>query len=360
LRDGLIFALVVIAFAWLTPPIVDAKSIEFLDEYQGSWREIQDEWNRLFADLNYRDRFAYDSFGSSLRLGGARHLSNEPVMDVQIEGIGRYWRAVVYDYYTGDGWLTRDEDKATFGPESPLSIPVFEMRVPVTQTFTYFRDNATVLYAMSNPISVNRSAKATFNALSNEDVQQANIPGWLQKGEPWVEEVTYIRSNATVDKDESYQVVSLASQSTVDQLKNAGTDYPAWVTRRYLNLPPSTTGRTRDLAGEVTAGYDNNFSKAQAVERFLRNELKYNEKISAPPAGVDKVDFTLFERKEGYCDYYATSMIVMLRSLGYSGPLCGRFCPGRIRLAGRGVSRAQQRCPFLGRGLLSAVRLDRI
>ena len=38
-------------------------------------------------------------------------------MDVNIDGIGRYWRAVVYDQYTGLGWRSNDEQTASFGPQ---------------------------------------------------------------------------------------------------------------------------------------------------------------------------------------------------------------------------------------------------
>ena len=328
LRDGFIFSAVIIAASWFSPPLVDAKTIPLLDEFQGSWRDVQSEWNRLFADLNYRDRVSFDTFGSSLKLGGPRRLTDEPVMDVKVEGLGRYWRAVVYDYYSGDGWLTRDEDSASFGPDEILSLPQFEARQPVTQTFTFFRDNATVLYTMSNPVSVDRTAKATFTALTDEQIAQSSYPVWPDTGEPWVEEITYLRSNATVDRGESYQVVSLISVAAISELENAGTDYPSWVRERYLQLPDSITERTRQLAREITANYDNNFAKAEAIERYLRNNINYNESIAAPPPGIDKVDYILFTAKEGYCDYYASSMIVMLRSLGIPARFAAGFARG--------------------------------
>ncbi len=329
LRDGLIFSALIVTLAWITPPIIDAKTLGVLDEFQGSWRDIQNDWNRLFADLNYRDRTAYDSFGSSLKLGGPRHLTNDPVMDVQVDGQGRYWRAVVYDYYSGIGWLTRDEDKTNFGLSLPLALPNYENRQPITQTYTFHRDNATVLYAMANPINLDRTARVTFNALPEAQIAQVSSPSWpLDQGEPWVEEITYIRSNATVDKDERYQVTSMTNQATIDQLQSAGNSYPTWIINRYLQLPDSITERTRQLALDITADYDNNFDKATAIERYLRNNIRYNERISTPPPNVDKVDHILFTVQEGYCDYYASSMIVMLRSLDIPARFAAGFARG--------------------------------
>ncbi|MEW5961658.1 MAG: transglutaminase domain-containing protein, partial [Chloroflexota bacterium] len=59
-----------------------------------------------------------------------------------------------------------------------------------------------------------------------------------------------------------------------------------------------------------------------------RAELTYNERIAAPPPGVDKVDYVLFNTREAYCDYYATSMIVLLRSLNIPARLASGFAGG--------------------------------
>lgn len=328
LRDGFIFSLLVIALAWMAPPVVDAKSLEFFDEFQGSWRDFQSEWNRLYADLNYRNSQSAGTFGQALRLGGPRRLTDEPVMDVKVEGgPGRYWRAVTYDEYTGTGWRSTDGDTGSFGPEADLALPIFEARQPVTQTYTFYRDSRVILYAMANPIYLDRSAKVHYNALSDEQALQTNPADWTGE-QPWAEEVTYIRSNAAVDSNESYQVVSLTSQATVNQLRTAGTDYPAWVTERYLQLPKSPTERTLRLARELAEPYDNHYDQAHAIEQYLRKELAYNERMAAPPPEVDKVDYILFEAKEAYCDYYASSMIVMLRSLGIPARLAAGFARG--------------------------------
>jgi transglutaminase-like putative cysteine protease len=328
LRDGFIFSALVIALAWLTPPIADAKSLGLLDEFQGSWREVQGEWNRLFADLNYKDTGIVDGFGTSLNLGGPRRLNNAPVMNVKVEGLGRYWRATVYDEYTGYGWHNNDGDSAGFGPGAALSLPFFEARMPVTQTYTFYRNQATVLYAMGQVIGLDRTAKVTFNALPHEQITQVDRPVWPDIGEPWVEEITYIRSNAALDSGESYQVVSAASQASVSQLQATSTDYPAWIRARYLQLPDSITGRTRALAHELADLFDNPYDKARAIEGYLRREIKYNEKLAAPPPGVDRVDYIVFEAKEAYCDYYASAMIVMLRSLGIPARFAVGFAQG--------------------------------
>jgi len=331
LRDGLVFSVLVVILSWMAPPLVDAKQLHLFDEFQGSWQEMQGEWNRLFADLNYRNVKTVGTFGQSLSLGGPRQLTNDPVMDVQVDGIGRYWRAAVYDEYTGEGWRSTDTNDADFGPGIPLSQPIFEARTPVTQTYTFYRDNSTVLYTMGYPVSLDRSAKAHFNIVPDEQILQYGQTNWASHGDPLAEEITYLRSHAAVDRNETYQVVSAASEASVNQLRNAGVNYPAWVIDRYLQLPPTITERTRQLARDLTEEHTTPFDKAYAIEQYLRVAIEYNEKIEAPPPGVDKVDHILFTTQEAYCDYYASSMIVMLRSLGIPARMAAGFAQGQFK-----------------------------
>lgn len=330
LRDGFIFSALVIALAWFTPPVVDAKTLSLFDEFQGSWQDMQREWNRMYADLNYANPSTLNSFGTNLTLGGPRNLTKEPVMEVQIEGIGRYWRATTYDEYTGLGWRNNDEEAASFGPETPLTLPQYDGRVPVTQTYTSYRDGSTILYGLSQVVQIDRPARVSFNELSVEYVAgRTTAPIWLSETQPWVEEITYLRSNAVVDRGETYQVVSMVTQASVPQLEAAGEAYPPWVTERYLQLPTNITPRTRDLATTLTERFSTPFAKTRAIERYLRTELTYNEKMAQPPAGVEKVDYVLFESQEAYCDYYASAMVVMLRSLGIPSRIAVGFARGQ-------------------------------
>jgi hypothetical protein len=113
----------------------------------------------------------------------------------------------------------------------------------------------------------------------------------------------------------AYQVVSSITLADEDSLRAAGTDYPAWVVPRYLQVPRTLPGRVKDLAEQITAGRDTPYDKAIAVESYLRN-IPYNQEIDAPPAGHDGVDYFLFDAKQGYCDYYASAMVMLLRSAG--------------------------------------------
>jgi hypothetical protein len=66
---------------------------------------------------------------------------------------------------------------------------------------------------------------------------------------------------------------------------------------------------------------------AVAVEEYVRSTITYNEDIDAPPGDQDVVDYVLFESKEGYCEYYASAMAVLLRAEGIPSRVVGGYFP---------------------------------
>jgi len=141
-----------------------------------------------------------------------------------------------------------------------------------------------------------------------------------------------------------YRVSITYSLATEEDLRAASTDYPTWVDpyRNFQNLyrragtttappplgslnsqvgttvyrPPDVMGRIRDLALQITAGKTNPYDQAQAIETYLRANYNYTLTPADPPRGVDPLDYFLFTSKEGYCEYFATAMGDLLRSLG--------------------------------------------
>ena len=110
---------------------------------------------------------------------------------------------------------------------------------------------------------------------------------------------------------------------------------------RYLQLPPEITARTRQLAAEITADGLTPYDKAEAITEWLRRNIHYNDQRPAPPSGVEPVDDLLFTSKEGYCNYYASAEVVMLRSLGIPARLAVGFAQGEFA-ADRGVYRVRE------------------
>jgi hypothetical protein len=144
---------------------------------------------------------------------------------------------------------------------------------------------------------------------------------------PVYDDVEAVFSQDNLTEGDAYAVSGLTSTAAPDQLRTAGDDYPRWVTDRYLKLPETVTDRTRELASRLAAGQSNAFDTATAVEEYVRSTIAYNEDIAAPPNDQDVVDYVLFESQEGYCEYYASAMAVLLRAEGIPSRVVGGYFP---------------------------------
>lgn len=140
------------------------------------------------------------------------------------------------------------------------------------------------------------------------------------------------------DSDEpvSYQVFSAKPAQRREFSRPA---LPSFSTRsergRYLDLPTDGLDRLKRLARQV-AGADVSSEKppplvmAERLERFLRDSGEYgyslDSRIQDPQ--VDPVEDFLFNRKTGHCEYYASALTLMLRSVNIPARMVSGFKGG--------------------------------
>jgi transglutaminase-like putative cysteine protease len=235
-------------------------------------------------------------------------------MDVQARG-GRYWRAATYDQYTGQGWVSTE--RATQFLEAGDVITratLHEARRTITQTYTIYTPEATQLFSLNQAERFSLPVKVSV--LATED----------DEGVSQIASLSTVSSRYSLNSGDSYMVISTIASAEEAAMRLAGEDYPDWIDG-YLELPDTVPQRVRDLAQELTAEYGNAYDKASALQSYLR-EFTYNDQIEAPPAGVDPVDYFLFELQEGYCNYYASAMTVMARSVGIPARIAAGYSQG--------------------------------
>jgi transglutaminase-like putative cysteine protease len=102
--------------------------------------------------------------------------------------------------------------------------------------------------------------------------------------------------------------------------------YPAEISRHYLQLP-SGIERVRELAGQVSEHARSPFERVAAIERHLRVGYRYSLDVG-DDRPANPVEAFLFVRKTGYCEHYATAMVLMLRTLGIPARLVTGFLHG--------------------------------
>ncbi len=323
LRDGVIFSVLVVALTYALPNATSSggKLGSVLETFRGPVHDLQMEWTRLFSSLNYQTREGVAVIGPTLSFGGPRNLGQAIVMDVE-SSAGRYWRGATYDTYTSRGWISTDREVGAVDPGTAFPVFDYKLRKLVTQTITVYIPSGGLLFAAPQPVEVGIPIRVEYARLS------AQSGGSASTGEEGtLIEVSRLISKARLREGQSYTVLSSLSDADPQSLRNAGNSYPQGILERYLQLPPDFSQRVRDLAAEVTKGQTNAYDKVTALETYLRG-FQYNEKIPAPPPGRDGVEYFLFDIKQGYCDYYASALVVMARSLGIPARIATGYAQG--------------------------------
>ena len=81
----------------------------------------------------------------------------------------------------------------------------------------------------------------------------------------------------------------------------------------YLRLP-AIDPRIRDLASESALSARTNRERASMIEEFLRRRYSYTLDLPSEKQ-ADPIAHFLFDRRKGHCEYFASSMALMLRTL---------------------------------------------
>ena len=106
--------------------------------------------------------------------------------------------------------------------------------------------------------------------------------------------------------------VSFAAPATLERLPDAAPDA---IPDRYLQLPEHLDPRIPELARQITDSETSPYRRALAIERYLTTHYGYTLQLPSQPPADPLADF-LFHRRRGHCEYFASSMAVLLRTIG--------------------------------------------
>jgi transglutaminase-like putative cysteine protease len=238
-------------------------------------------------------------FGSTMPLRGPVNLGSSEVMRVVVSETG-FLRAQTYDEYTPQGWK--------LSPDVQITSSVWPALRPMQNPDEVRRQ-------FRRPVSVQvTTSKRAGVIVSNGLPLSASIDARIVFG-PDITDITSLRPTSRLDAGSDYRVESTLSSATPTRLRNAGTNYPAWI-EPYLQLPDNYSTRVQSKAREVAANASNPYDIAVQIENFLRTNYSIDTDIPPPPHNRDAVEYFLFNLNRGYFDYHASAMAVMLRSLG--------------------------------------------
>ena len=326
LRNGVMFSMAIVVFAWITPGLSRNSYVrQALEPVNAQWLETTQTIREWYPNVISRTQPTGTAFGNKLSLGGARNVGNRPVFQVISSERGRYWRAVAFDTFDGRQWENSDKAELQFATDDTVPVGNWELRQPFTQTITLLAPTGNVIFGAPDIYRADVPMTALYHevpanpAFATRDNAEALAGNAI--------EVTWAKSNRLLDVGDTYVVFSRFTNITQRALRGATEEYPSTITERYLQLPENFSERVAADAADIMAPYQSVYDKVKAVESYLR-EFEYREDIQAPPEGVDPIEYFLYDIKAGYCDYYATSMATMLRSGGIPARTASGYAEG--------------------------------
>jgi protein-glutamine gamma-glutamyltransferase len=273
-------------------------------------------------------KHALTGFSETVRLGEVASIkkSQRVVMRVELDRQPDRllrWRGVALDLYDGRGWsLARfDNDKrfqvqdkgmrmsgetvpeAAFNHTYKLGDSAADGRYLIEQQITLEPFNSTYLFATRRPV-------ALFGPISSISIDT----------------YTGAVSASNFKGRRSYRIHSDIKAPTEQELRLDSDDYPDTIKRLYLKLPDLLDPRIRQLAHEHTRNAPTPYDKAREIEKYLKTQFEYS--LAAKPTQGDPLAEFLFETHEGHCEYFATAMAVMLRTLGIPARIVNGFQMG--------------------------------
>jgi len=223
-------------------------------------------------------------------------VEQNPDVRFVVEGAGpRYWRTGSYDRYTGDGWIRSGSPGQGGRLASPGDTDVASYQVETRSTLA-------AVPAPWQPVGL--------DGLGGVSVAPDGSP----------------ELDGTLGAGETYTVESTVPDLSPSVLAQADGDYPREVTERYTQLPASMSDRVAERTREIAVDAETPYETAAVVERWLENNRAYSLDIDRPSGDI--VEAFLFEMDRGYCTYYATTMVGMLRSVDVPARLVVGYTPG--------------------------------
>jgi len=241
----------------------------------------------LFFTLPRTPYPLFNFFGSTLtaRSGFTENVKLGEVSDIQednsiifrvstekIDDDNLYWRGITLEYFEGNEWSDID----TSSIDRKIKV---EGRI-VNQTIYLEPYAGNYLFGIDKPVNI-----TGLRSVYKKD------------------DFTFYTKEILSNKIR-YEVKSILTDTIEEKLNQD---------KYYLELPENLSKETRNLSFSFYD--DNKLDLAKKVESFFNNgEFKYS--LKNLPTSKNPIDEFLFKTKEGNCEYFATSMAIILRVLG--------------------------------------------
>jgi transglutaminase-like putative cysteine protease len=242
------------------------------------------------------------------------------------DGQPRRWRGAVYDSFNGNKWQQLDrqsvlvnqgDDLLAQSVEDDLEGSDWEM---ISATVTPNDFGGDVFVAPAEPVKIDQPAAIVTNG-----AQGPFVSGKLANG---------IEQGFSYTVESAVRVKTGKNVLTANQLAVSGDNYPEWV-RRYLDIRPGSVGddvvnTAKQILDSLPKAKQDPYHIAEAVQDYLfsKGGFEYVTDVRGLCDTTQKIDCFL-QIKKGYCEYFASAMVMLLRELNVPARYVVGYLPGQ-------------------------------
>jgi transglutaminase-like putative cysteine protease len=278
-------------------------------------------------DKGFGIQVVSSGFSDRVELGDIGRIRLDPTRVMRVTTVEgpvaavneRYWRGLSFDRFDGRRWSITPALRTPVQGDAEIGVDLGGPRrrgSRVVQQIAREEIRSGVLFTPGVP--------AAFRGAVGRLERDANRS---------------LHAPAAAGKRVLYHVVAELSQPSDGELALDVVESPKG-DPRYFQLPPLDPA-VAALAQEIVSGQTNDAARVRAVESWLRSRGRYTD--SPPDFGDDRspVEAFLLERSEGHCEYFASAMVVLLRSAGMPARIVNGFAGGHSNALGGFLEVAQ-------------------
>jgi transglutaminase-like putative cysteine protease len=323
-KIGALFTLLILLISLMMPIVSQpASGTNFWNNLDNIWANITHGQISLTSPgiLLQPYETPTNFFGDQLSITGNVNLPAGQVLYYTTSAQSRpqYLEGLTYDNFDGHTWTSTSHTSTQFEANQSIPIKATNSRQQITTNVTIINlpeGTKHYIFAPAQPVSFSIPTTLYGNRI---------ITAWTQQN--------------PLTQGESYQAISLISDASAqnlsavqfNQYNSTLLSYPG---QSYVQKPADLSKNRiiqRTLQKWIQ-GSTGVYSKVKALESHLSDKTQFTYSVTNPPVptNVDAVAW-LLQTHQGYCTYYATAMVVMVRMLGLPARIVNGFTQGSLQ-----------------------------
>ena len=276
---------------------------------------------------NFGLGFATAGFSDHVSLGYIGRIRNDSTVVVRVDSLkGKapgaayaYWRGLAFDHFDGKTWSVTPPTKTRVPGSAEIGIWLKSSRQPANLVQRILREpvQGAVLFGMG----VAQELQGSVHLLERD------VNGGLYAAGQGGDRLRYTVASRRVRWSDEQLRTDVATppkenRAAIPKQEGAG--------ERHLQLP-ELSDAVAALARVITEGAGTDADRVRALEQYLLKNGRYSDTppVLEPDAKRSPLEAFLFDEMEAHCEYYASSLVVLARSVGIPARLVNGFAGGR-------------------------------